>query len=97
MSERADQLRLVEALLFAAAGPLDESAVARRLDTAADVSGLIRELAGRYAGRGVNLVRLAGGWVFRTAPDLAAKLRLERPVSRKLSRAAIEKIGRAHV
>jgi segregation and condensation protein B len=93
MSERADQLRLVEALLFASAGPLDESAVARCLDTAADVSGLIRELAGSYTGRGVNLVRLAGGWVFRTAPDLAAKLRLERPVSRKLSRAAIETLA----
>ena len=35
---------------------------------------LLRELAEHYAGRGVNLVRLAGGWTFRTAPDLAAAL-----------------------
>jgi segregation and condensation protein B len=36
---------------------------------------------------------LAGGWAFRTAPDLAAKLRIERPVVRKLSRAAIETLA----
>jgi segregation and condensation protein B len=41
----------------------------------------------------VNLVRLAGGWTFRTAPDLAASLRIERPVARKLSRAAIETLA----
>ena len=51
---------------------------------------MLRELAQIYAGRGVNLARLAGGWAFRTAPDLAAKLRIERPVARKLSRAAVE-------
>ena len=88
MSGRAQQLRLVEALLFAVAEPIGEEALARHLDEAADVAGLLRELAESYAGRGVNLVRLAGGWAFRTAPDLAASLRIERPVPRKLSRAA---------
>ena len=93
MSERAQQLRLVEALLFAVAEPIGEEALSRHLDDAADVSSLLSELAESYAGRGVNLVRLAGGWVFRTAPDLAAKLRIERPVARKLSRAAIETLA----
>jgi segregation and condensation protein B len=87
---RAQQLRVVEALLFAADGPLGEEAISRHLDEAADVPELLRELAQIYAGRGVNLARLAGGWAFRTAPDLAAKLRIERPVARKLSRAAVE-------
>ena len=41
----------------------------------------------------MNLVRLAGGWAFRTAPDLAPKLRIERPVARKLSRAAVETLA----
>ena len=89
MSERGQQLRLVEALLFAVAEPIGEKALARHLDDAADVRSLLRELAESYAGRGINLVRLAGGWAFRTAPDLAASLRIERPVARKLSRAAI--------
>lgn len=93
MTERAQQLRLVEALLFAAAEPLGEEALARHLDEAADVTGLLREVAESYAGRGVNLVRLAGGWAFRTAPDLAPKLRIERPVARKLSRAAVETLA----
>jgi len=93
VSERAQQLRLVEALLFAAAAPLDEPVLARHLDDAADVRALLHELAANYAGRGVNLVRLAGGWALRTAPDLAAKLRIERPVARKLSRAAVETLA----
>jgi segregation and condensation protein B len=93
MNQHAQQLRLIEALLFAAAEPLGEDALARHLGEAADVSGLLREVAESYAGRGVNLVRLAGGWAFRTAADLAPKLRIERPVTRKLSRAAVETLA----
>ena len=93
MSDQAQQLRLVEAVLFAAAEPLAEDTLARHLDDFADVSGLLHELAERYAGHGVKLVRLAGGWAFRTAPDLAAKLRIERAVVRKLSRAAVETLA----
>ena len=93
MSERAQQLRLVEALLFAATAPLDEAVLARYFDEAADVRVLLHELSENYTGRGVNLVRLAGGWAFRTAPDLAAKLRIERAVVRKLSRAAVETLA----
>ena len=93
MNQHAQQLRLIEALLFAAAEPLGEDALARHLGEAADVTGLLREVAESYAGRGVNLVRLAGGWAFRTAADLAPKLRIERPVARKLSRAAVETLA----
>lgn len=93
MSERAQQLRLLEALLFAADEPLREEALSRHLDERADIPGLLGELAESFAGHGVNLVRLAGGWVFRTAPDLAPKLRIERPVVRKLSRAAVETLA----
>jgi segregation and condensation protein B len=94
MTEQTQQLRLLEALLFAADHPLGEEALSRHLDDeAADVSGLLHELVERYAGRGVNLVRLAGGWAFRTAPDLAPRLRIERPVARRLSRAAIETLA----
>jgi segregation and condensation protein B len=93
MSERSEQLRLLEALLFAAAEPVGEAALALRLGEEADVGGLLRALAEHYAGRGVNLVRAAGGWTFRTAPDLAADLRIEREVARKLSRAAVETLA----
>jgi segregation and condensation protein B len=93
VSGRDQELRLVEALLFAAAEPLTDEMLKQRLGNAADLSGLLRELAERYAGRGVNLVRLAGGWSFRTAPDLADALRIERPVARRLSRAAVETLA----
>src|SRR5215472_7387021 len=93
VNERAQQLRLLEGLLFAATEPLGEEALSRHLDDAEDIPALLRELAESFAGRGVNLVRLAGGWAFRTAPDLAPKLRVERPVVRKLSRAAVETLA----
>ena len=93
MTEHAQGLRLVEALLFASAEPLDEEALLHHLGESSDVGVLLRELAETYAGRGVNLVRLAGGWTFRTAPDLAPKLRIERAVTRKLSRAAVETLA----
>jgi segregation and condensation protein B len=93
MSERMEQLRLLEALLFAAPEPLSEEELTRRLGEETDVAGLLGELSEHYAGRGVNLVRLAGGWTFRTAPDLAPNLRSERAVSRKLSRAAVETLA----
>ena len=93
MSGQQDQLRLLEALLFAAPEPLVEDDLTRRLGDAADVGELLRELAESYAKRGVNLVRLAGGWTFRSAPDLAAQLRSERIVARKLSRAAVETLA----
>src|SRR5947208_2458742 len=93
MSEPTQHLRLLEALLFAASEPLSEECLVQRLGDDADLSGLLRELSEAYAGRGVNLVRLAGGWTFRTAPDLAPNLRSERAVSRKLSRAAVETLA----
>jgi segregation and condensation protein B len=93
VSERAQRLRLLEALLFAAGEPLTEETLGRRLDDVADLRGLLGELAEHYAGRGVNLVRLADGWALRTAPDLAGALRIERPVTRRLSRAAVETLA----
>jgi segregation and condensation protein B len=93
MREHRHQSRLLEALLFAAPEPLAEDELARRLGDCADVAALLRDLAERYAERGVNLVRLAGGWTFRTAPDLASQLKSERTVTRKLSRAAVETLA----
>jgi segregation and condensation protein B len=94
VSGRDEQLRIVEAVLFAAAGPVAEEALALRLgDGAADIPALLAELAGFYAGRGVNLVRRGDGWAFVTAPDLALWLRQERPVARILSRAAVETLA----
>ncbi len=90
MSEDTRDLRLLEALLFAASEPLDSATLAARLAPGADVAALIARLGDNYAGRGVNLVRVAGKWALRTADDLATDLRRHVDVTRKLSRAAVE-------
>jgi segregation and condensation protein B len=91
--ERAEELRILEALLFAAEAPLDEKALAARLPAGTDVYALLLQLQGEYAPRGVNLVRVAGKWTMRTANDLAWLLTHESVVTRKLSRAAIETLA----
>ena len=91
--DHAQHLRLLEALVFAGTQALDETELADRLPNDADVARLLVDLAELYAHRGVNLVKVAGGYAFRTAPDLSEKLKIERPVTRKLSRAAIETLA----
>lgn len=93
MTDRHQQLRLLEAVLFATREPLSEAVLAERMPDGAVVSSLIEDLKELYANRGVNLVRVAGGWAFRTAPDLASRLAVETRVERKLSRAAIETLA----
>jgi segregation and condensation protein B len=92
-AERAEELRILEALLFAAEEPLDEKTLAARLPTGIDLRGLLAQLQKEYASRGVNLVRVAGKWTLRTASDLAWLLTREAVVTRKLSRAAIETLS----
>ena len=91
--DMTDELRLLEALLFAASSPLDEAAIKQRLPEGTDPAPLLAELAAFYAPRGVNIVQVAGGWTLRTAPDLAPRLKLTQKVGRKLSRAAIETLA----
>lgn len=91
--ERPAKLRLLEALLFAAADPVSEVLLAARIGAGWDVADLLADLQGQYATRGVVLMRVGGGWAFRTAPDLAPLLRQEEEVARRLSRAAIETLA----
>jgi len=91
--DRFQQLRLVEALLFASAEPVSEAALAQRLPEETDLAALLDELRGLYANRGVRLVQVGGRWAFRTASDLAPLLRVETTTRRRLSRAAIETLA----
>ena len=92
-AERAEELRILEALLFAAEEPLDEKTLAARLPAGIDLRALLAQLQKDYEARGVNLVRVAGKWTLRTSSDLAWLLTREAVVSRKLSRAAIETLS----
>ena len=71
LDERTDLLRLAEAVLFAAAEPLDVASIAAQLPEGADVAAVIEDLRKLYTGRGVNVVNIGGKWTLRTAPDLA--------------------------
>ncbi len=88
-----EHLRLIEALLFASAQPLAAQALADKLPPGTDIGALLAQLQADYAPRGVNLVDRDGKWAFRTAPDLAASLRVETEVGRRLSRAAVETLA----
>jgi segregation and condensation protein B len=90
---RPEELRLLEAMLFASAEPLEEAALAARLPAGADVPAALARLQEDYAMRGVNLVRVGGKWTFRTASDLSWLLSKETIETRKLSRAAIETLA----
>ena len=92
-ARRKPALRLLEAMLFAAGEPLDEATIASRLPEGADIRELLSELSAEYAPRGVNLVRVAGKWMLRTAPDLGFLLARDKPEPRRLSRAALETLA----
>jgi segregation and condensation protein B len=91
--DHGEAMRIAEALLFASAEPLSAEALAGRLPEGADVEGILRDLAELYAPRGVNLVRVAGKWAFRTASDLSFVLARDVVEQRRLSRAAMETLA----
>lgn len=88
--EQTEQLRVLEAMLFASAEPLSTSAMYERLSDEADLNVLLEELKKMYEGRGIDLVEVGGQWAFRTAQDVADSLVLEKEVTKKLSRAGLE-------
>jgi segregation and condensation protein B len=90
---RPEELRILEALLFASKEPLDEKTLAQRLPAGVDLAPTLAMLKNESAHRGVNLVRVNGKWTFRTANDLSWLLTREAVQPRKLSRAAVETLA----
>ena len=85
--------RIVEAILFASAEPVPADALQPRLPRGMDPLMVLARIEERYRHRGVRLMRIAGGWAFHTAPDLAPALTVERTETRKLTRAQIETLA----
>jgi len=90
---QSDGSRLIEAVLFAAEGPLTPQEIGRHAGLSESVLPHLAVLAEHYAGRGMELVERGGRWHFQTAADLAHILRREREEPRKLSRAAVETLA----
>jgi segregation and condensation protein B len=93
VSDLAGAVRLAEALIFASAEPVGAAALARALPNDIEVEPVVAALQAQYAGRGVELVEAAGGWMFRTAPDLAPLLTRTIQQKRRLPRAAMETLA----
>src|SRR5438309_10831938 len=87
---RPEELRLLEALLFASTEPLDQATLAKRMPEGVDIKVALAQLQADYASRGVNLVRIANRWTFRTAGDLAWLMTRESTETRRLSLASTE-------
>ena len=86
-------VRLAEAVIFASREPVPPRALANLLPEDADLDAVIAALAASYAGRGVHLAAVAGGWQFRTAADLAPTLRKIVELPRRLPRVAMETLA----
>ena len=82
-SEHRDNLRILEALLFAASEPLDAESLKARLPKDANLNKLLGLIKAQYENRGVNLIKTANKWSLKTAPDLASMMQKEKIVQRK--------------
>ena len=92
--ERAARARrIMEAMIFAAGRPVDAATLATQVPKGTDIEAELAALTKFYEHRGIQLMKIAGGWTFRTAQDLADRLAEHRIVRRRLSRAALETLA----
>ena len=88
-----EQMRMIEAILFATAEPMTVNALNERMPHGCDAAEALARLRKIYAGRGVNVMKIGDAWAIRTASDLSFLMQKERVETRKLSRAAIETLA----
>ena len=88
-----DALRRAEAILFATTKPIEASDLIDMLPSGVDVANILMQLQKTYSGRGIQLMEIAGGWRFQTAPDLAFLFEETREEEKKLSKAAMETLS----
>jgi len=89
----AEDIRIVEAVLFAAEEPLDVPNIADKLAANADVPAILAAITEKYEGAGFTLQKIGKKWSFKTAPDLAHALQKHVVQQRRLSRAALETLA----
>ena len=91
--EFSDQIRAVEALLFAASDPLDEKTLKDMLPVDTDIEEIMNNLLSIYKDRGVELKKVNNKWMFKTASDLSFIMQKEAKIQKKLSKAALETLS----
>ena len=88
-----DGEREVEAIVFAAAEPLDIDTIESKISKKIDVEKILKKIQSTYTSRGINLVCISNKWSFRTAKNLSNLMSKEKSVEKKLSKAAIETLA----
>ena len=83
----------IEAIIFAAAEPLDVDTIESKLSKKVNIEKSLEKLQLEYSNRGINLVCISKKWSFRTSPNLYILMRQEKTVEKKLSKAAIETLA----
>jgi segregation and condensation protein B len=92
-SKMNDGEREVEAIIFAAAEPLDIDTIESKISKKIDVLKSLEKLQKEYSSRGINLVCISKRWSFRTSENLSNLMSQEKTVEKKLSRAAVETLA----
>jgi len=92
-SKLQDGEREVEAIIFAAAEPLDVDTIESKVSKKIDVEKILIKIQSTYSNRGINLVCISNKWSFRTAKNLSNLLSKEKTIEKKLSKAAIETLA----
>ena len=92
-SKLIDGEREVEAIIFAAAEPLDVDTIESKVSKKVDVEKILKKIQSTYSSRGINLVCISNKWSFRTAKNLANLMSKEKTIEKKLSKAAIETLA----
>ena len=85
--------RQIEAILFAAAEPLDVETIEKRIQTSINLKKILENLKETYKKRGINLVCIKNKWSFRTAEDLSKLMALQKSTQKKLSKATVETLA----
>ena len=83
----------VEAIVFAAAEPLDIDTIESKITKKINVLNILKKLQKIYENRGINLVCISKKWSFRTSEKLSHLMSQQKSVEKKLSKAAIETLS----
>ena len=83
----------IEAILFAAAEPLDVSTIEEKVQKKVNVLNILNKLQNLYKNRGINLVCISKKWSFRTSESLGKLMAEQKTVEKKLSKAAVETLS----
>ena len=92
-SKLTDLEKEIEAVIFAAAEPLDIDTIESKITKKGNVAKSLEKLQQEYSHRGINLVCIKDKWSFRTSPNLSNIMSQEKTVEKKLSRAAVETLA----